>query len=93
MLNRLLLLTLCCLARSVAGNELDLRDIKLPPGFEIEVYADVPNARSMAVGYNDVIFVSNRIEDSVYAVVPTRGEPARDRNCEWSEYTQRHCFS
>ena len=70
MMNRLLLLALCCLARNVAGNELDLRDIKLPPGFEIEVYADVPNARSMAVGYNDVVFVSNRSGDSIYAVVP-----------------------
>jgi glucose/arabinose dehydrogenase len=41
----------------------------LPPGFAIEVYADVPNARSMALGENGTIFVSNRRASSVYAIV------------------------
>ncbi|MDJ0906944.1 MAG: PQQ-dependent sugar dehydrogenase [Woeseiaceae bacterium] len=55
----------------VAAAELDLDDIKLPKGFAIEIYANVPNARSMTLGYNDVIFVSNRKQSSVYAVVPS----------------------
>ena len=55
----------------VAAAELDLDDIKLPKGFAIEIYANVPNARSMALGYNDVLFVSNRQQSSVYAVVPS----------------------
>jgi len=43
-------------------------DIKLPPGFKIEVYADnVPNARSMTLSSNGVVFVGTR-ESSVYAV-------------------------
>ena len=59
------------LSHAVSGAELDLDDIRLPDGFGIEVYANVPNARSMTVGYNDVVFVSNRREDSIYAVVPS----------------------
>jgi len=53
-----------------AKADVDLGDIKLPRGFEIEVYADVPNARSLALGDNGVVFVSNRRANSVYAVVP-----------------------
>lgn len=46
-----------------------LDDIELPPGFSIEVYADVPNARSLALGPKGTVFVSNRRGKSVYAVV------------------------
>ena len=44
-------------------------DVELPPGFTIEVYAEVPNARSLALGDNGTLFVSNRKGRSVYAVV------------------------
>lgn len=47
----------------------DLRDIKLPAGFVIEEYADVPKARSLALGDRGTVFVSNRRGRSVYAVV------------------------
>ncbi len=46
-----------------------LEDISLPPGFSIEEYAEVPNARSLALGENGTVFVSNRKGRSVYAVV------------------------
>ena len=48
-------------------------DIQLPPGFAIEEYAEVPNARSLALGANGTLFVSNRREDSVYAVIEKDG--------------------
>ena len=62
-----------------------LEDIVLPPGFVIEEYADVPNARSLALGDNGTLFVSNRKGRSVYAVVPDGGgtrtiELAKDMN-------------
>ncbi len=41
----------------------------MPPGFAIEEYADVPNARSLALGDRGTLFVSNRRGRSVYAVV------------------------
>lgn len=43
--------------------------IRLPPGFRIELYAEVPNARSLAVGDNGTVFVGNRTGGSVYALV------------------------
>jgi len=57
--------------QSSAWADVDPDDIKLPRGFEIEVYANVPNARSLALGHNGVVFVSNRRATSVYAVVPS----------------------
>ena len=68
-----LLFLLALFAHSSGYADIDLNDIKLPRGFEIEVYADVPNARSLALGDNGVIFASNRRGSSVYAVVP-RGD-------------------
>lgn len=46
-----------------------LDEIELPPGFIIEEYATVPNARALALGDNGTIFVSNRRGRSVFAVV------------------------
>ncbi len=46
-----------------------LNDIVLPPGFVIEEYAEVPNARSLALGDRGTVFVSTRKGHSVYAVV------------------------
>ena len=50
-----------------------LEDIELPPGFTIEEYASVPNARSLALGDNGTVFVSNRRGQSVYAVIAEGG--------------------
>ncbi len=46
-----------------------LDDIQLPPGFAIENYADVPKARSLALGDRGTVFVSTRKARSVYAIV------------------------
>ena len=46
-----------------------LDKIKLPPGFVISVYAEVPNARSITLSPNGILYVGNRDEDKVYAVV------------------------
>lgn len=53
----------------LSSSSLALEDIKLPPGFSIEVYAEVPNARALALGDDGTLFVSNRRGSSVYAVV------------------------
>ena len=67
------LLVVLILAASPAFADVDLDDIDLPRGFEIEFYANVPNARSLAKAENGVVFVSNRRGSSIYAVVP-RGD-------------------
>lgn len=46
-----------------------IEDIELPAGFEIEEYASVRNARSLALGDEGTVFVSTRSGRSVYAVV------------------------
>jgi glucose/arabinose dehydrogenase len=47
----------------------NLDKIKLPPGFKIDVFAEVPNARSMTWGSKGTLFVGNRSGDKVFAVV------------------------
>ncbi|MGH7230924.1 MAG: permease [Nitrospiraceae bacterium] len=46
-----------------------MEKIKLPPGFEINVYAmDVPNARGMTLGENGTVFVGTQSKGNVYAL-------------------------
>ena len=61
-------------ANSTPAAELPLNDIKLPPGFEISIYAgNVPNARSLALSPKGTLFVGTRTEGKVYAVVHQPG--------------------
>jgi glucose/arabinose dehydrogenase len=56
-----------------------LAQVRLPPGFKIELYTDqVPNARSMALGKQGTVFVGTRQAGVVYAVAPPSagGKPA-----------------
>ena len=48
--------------------EINLDHVHLPPGFKIEVYAEVPGARSMTLGKDGVIFVGTNEQGRVYAV-------------------------
>jgi len=45
-----------------------LDKIKLPDGFQIAVYAEVPNARSMALSSSGVLYVGTRSDSEVYAL-------------------------
>ncbi|MEZ4946043.1 MAG: sorbosone dehydrogenase family protein [Cyclobacteriaceae bacterium] len=62
-----------------ASAQLPLNTIKLPPGFSINVYAEVDNARSMAMSPSGILFVGNRNEDQVYAVKDTDGDFKADK--------------
>ncbi len=58
---------------------LDLGAIKLPPGFEISLYAaPVPGARSMALGAEGTLFLGSRGAGKVYAVVDRNGDNQAD---------------
>ncbi len=53
-----------------ADGGLPVGDIRLPPGFSIQVYAsDVPNARQMALSPNGTLYVGSRGAGKVHAVV------------------------
>lgn len=65
-------------ATAFAQSELPLANIKLPPGFSIELVARVPNARAMAWGDSgdrgSTLFVGSMGEGKVYALsIPATG--------------------
>jgi len=62
-----------------ASAGLPLDKIKLPPGFSIGVFAEVDNARSLAISSNGTIFVGNRNEDKVYAIKDINGDGTADK--------------
>jgi glucose/arabinose dehydrogenase len=51
-----------------ASKELPLDKIQLPKGFKISVFAEVKEARSMAISPEGTIYVGNRGNDKVYAI-------------------------
>lgn len=62
---------------SIQANALPLDQIKLPPGFKIEVFAMVPNAREMTLGDKGTLFVGSMDAGNVYAM-RTRNNKAID---------------
>jgi glucose/arabinose dehydrogenase len=58
---------------------LPLDKIKLPAGFTISVYAEVNNARSMALSPSGILYVGNRDGDKVYALQDTDGDYKADK--------------
>jgi glucose/arabinose dehydrogenase len=59
--------------------QLPLSSIKLPAGFNIAVYAEVDNARSLALSSSGTLFIGNRDGDKVYAVRDTDGDFKADK--------------
>ncbi len=75
----LLALALFCNSKDelVSGQQ---GDIKLPPGFKINVYADdIPGARSMAMSESGVLFVGTQGEGKVYAILDTNNDKKADK--------------
>jgi glucose/arabinose dehydrogenase len=61
------------------AQSLPLNTIKLPAGFRIDVFAEVPDARSMALSPSGVLYVGNKDKDKVYAVKDTNGDYKADK--------------
>lgn len=58
---------------------LPLTKIKLPAGFTIDVYAEVENARSLAISPTGFVYVGNRNGDKVFAIKDTDGDNKADK--------------
>jgi len=56
----------------------NLDGLQLPPGFRVDVFAEVPNARSMALSDTGVVYVGNRSGDKVWAVADRDGDGRAD---------------
>ncbi|MEP6605219.1 MAG: sorbosone dehydrogenase family protein, partial [Nitrosospira sp.] len=52
---------------------LPLDKIKLPSGFSIEQWADVPNVRGLTLGKKGTVFAGSMSEGKVYAITETDG--------------------
>src|ERR1700760_4994731 len=60
---------------ATAADKLPLDKLKVPQGFNIEVYASgLTNAREMALGDKGTVFVGSRLVDKVHAIVNKDGK-------------------
>jgi glucose/arabinose dehydrogenase len=60
---------------AAALDKLPINQLKLPKGFKIEVYASgIPDARSLRIGDKGTVFVGNRLQDKVWAIVDKDGK-------------------
>ncbi len=57
----------------------NLDKIKLPKGFSISVYAEVPSARSMTLSPSGILYVGTRGNDKVYAVTDDNNDGKADK--------------
>lgn len=54
--------------------------LQIPPGFSISIYADnLANARSLALGDNDVVYVGTGAQGNVYAIQDTNHDGISDK--------------
>ena len=60
---------------AAAADKLPVAKLHLPKNFQIEIYASgIPDARSLRVDDKGTVFVSNRRQDKVYAIVDRNGK-------------------
>ena len=63
----------------VQEKSLPLESLNIPQGFSISIYAEVPNARSLAQSPSGTVFVGNRQGKNVYAVVDKDGDMVAEK--------------
>ena len=81
-----ILATALCSLPSFA-DELPIQLIKLPPGFKISIFADgITNARQLTLGENGTVFVGNRSQDKVYALVDQNHDGQADQKFVVAEH-------
>ncbi len=81
LLPALIFCTNAVISQNPSKHNLKLHKIKLPKGFKIEVFATgIPDARSLEIGKDGIVFVGNRDKDKVYAVVDNDGDFEADES-------------
>lgn len=75
---RILISLMCLLALSTFAKPLPLNNLQLRPGFRIDVYAEVPEARQLALGTNNIVYVGTKT-DKVYAILPEKNSAGLHR--------------
>lgn len=64
---------------ALLSKKYNLDKIKLPDGFKISVYAEVPNARSITLSPSGILYVGNRSGDKVFAVTDENKDGQGDK--------------
>ncbi len=64
---------------AATGKKYNLDKIRLPAGFQVSIYAEVPNARSITLSPSGILYVGNRDKDNVYAVVDENKDGRADK--------------
>jgi glucose/arabinose dehydrogenase len=72
-------LGILCTAIALSFDASLLHLLKLPPGFDVRIYAYVPNAREMTLGRGGVVFVGSREAGKVFALVPNQNLTAAQK--------------
>jgi glucose/arabinose dehydrogenase len=76
----LVLLTLPLACAESGGHQAVLKQLHLPDGFIISIYAgNVPNARSLELGDNNVVFAGTTSEGKVYALQDSNNDGIADQ--------------
>ncbi len=66
-------------SNSQQSTNLPLEKIKLPPGFSIQLWATIPDAKSLAIGKQGTVFVSSKTTGSIYAISQSDGKEKQVR--------------
>jgi glucose/arabinose dehydrogenase len=82
---KILFLSLFTLSASAFSQSADVQQViqqlRLPPGFSIQLYAaNVPNARSLALADNGVVFAGTGPEGKLYAIEDNNHDGIGDKN-------------
>lgn len=70
---------LCGSVTKALAGEADLAYLHLPSGFKIHEYAQIPNARAMALGPRGTVFVGTRTEGRLFALRDQDGDGRADQ--------------
>ena len=71
--------------RALSGSQQDmykkylLKRISLPPGFSINLFAEVRNARSLCLSPSGIVYAGNKSGDKVYAIVDENKDGNADK--------------
>ncbi|MDX1442957.1 MAG: PQQ-dependent sugar dehydrogenase [Gammaproteobacteria bacterium] len=72
-----LLLIVTPVAQAAAHDDI-IEKIQMPEGFEIHLFGEVPNARSLTQAPDGTVFIGNRSGDKVWALRDTDGDHVAD---------------
>lgn len=69
----ILVLLVCAVGTNCVAQEADLGSLRLPEGFSISIYAEIPNPRQLTLGSDNTVYVGS-LRGRVFAVTNSNGD-------------------